>query len=49
MITTSALTAMVRQSLSDAELAKVEEIVAEYGESYDSIEDAIADAREALR
>lgn len=49
MITTSALTAMVRQGLSDVELAEVERLIAEYGETYDSITDVIADAREMLR
>ncbi|GAB2457406.1 hypothetical protein [Xylanimonas ulmi] len=49
MITTSALTAMVRQSLSDTELTKVVELIEEYGETYDSITDVIADARELLR
>lgn len=48
MITTSALTAMVRQSLSAVELAKVEELIAEYGQDYDSITDVIQDARALL-
>jgi hypothetical protein len=48
MITTSALTAMVRQSLSTEELAKVEELIAEYGQDYDSITDVIQDARAML-
>lgn len=49
MITTDALTAIVRQSLSPEEQAKVEELIAEHGDSYESISDVIADARELLR
>lgn len=49
MIDTTALTAMVRQTLSDEELAQVLAIIETYGESYDSIQDVIADAREMLR
>ena len=48
MITTSALTAMVRDNLSVEELAKAEELIAEYGQDYDSITDVIQDARALL-
>lgn len=48
MITTSALTAMVRDNLSAEEVAKAEELIAEYGQDYDSITDVIQDARALL-
>lgn len=48
MITTSALTAMVRQGLSDIELAKVKELIAEYGDTYETVTEAIQDARAEL-
>lgn len=48
MITTSALTAMVRDNLTAEEIAKVEDLIAEYGQDYDRITDVIQDARALL-
>lgn len=45
----SDLTAKVRESLSPGELEEVRRIVTAHGETYDSLVDVIADAREMLR
>lgn len=49
MNTNFTLDAITRQSLSTEEITEVERLIAEDDNSYESIVDVIADAREMLR